>query len=119
MLFTTIERLQLLQILPAEGNFLTLKITRELRESLSLSEEDCKVTGIKLGGETFVQEDGTEIEVPVGQIRWNDVLPPKEIEMGDKAKEVIVKTLKKLDKEEKLTQAHFSLCEKFMEEPLC
>ena len=114
MLISTFERLQLLQILPAEGSFLTLKIVREMKEALSFTEDDHKVLQVKVGGEK-VEVDGVEMTVPEGQIRWTDALPPKEIEIGDKAKEVIRKSLEKLDKEEKLTQAHFSLCEKFME----
>ena len=50
------ERLTLLQGLPQEGNFLTLKIIRDLTEVVGLNEKEFKEFGIK------------EAE---GQVSWN------------------------------------------------
>jgi len=101
MVLNTLERLMLLGVLPKEGDFTTLKIVRELRESLSFNEEEYK----RLEFET--------LEVGV---RWNpkgDI--PREIKIGEKATDLIVEALKKLNKDKKLTEEHFSLYEKFVQ----
>jgi len=94
------ERLTLLSILPAEGNFLTLKLVRELREMLSFSEEEN-------GHLRFVQEGD--------QVRWDeDAATLKDCDIGEKMTDLIVETLKKLDEEKKLKLQMFSLYEKFV-----
>jgi len=98
------ERLVLLNILPKEGNFLTLKIVRKLRENLSFNEEEIKALNIKVDPEK-------------GNATWDASKDPnKEVEIGREANKVIVEALEKLDKDEKLTQEHFTLFEKFVEE---
>lgn len=94
------ERLILLGILPKEGDFTTLKIVHTLRGDLSFTEEEHKAL-------QFKQEAGT--------VRWN----PKgdterEINFGEKATELIVDALKKLNSDKKLTDQHYSLYEKFV-----
>jgi len=96
------ERLVLLPILPAEGNFVTLKIVKNLKENIALSESDFKEFEIKQEGE---------------QINWNEKgNEEREIEIGEKATDIIIESLKKLDKESKLTERHFTLYEKFVKE---
>jgi len=98
---TVIERLVLLNILPKEGDFTTIKLVRKLRENLSFDEDEHK----KLN---FVQEGG--------QVRWNqDALANKRINIGEKMADIIHDALKKLNDEKKLTDEHFSLYEKFVE----
>jgi hypothetical protein len=95
-----LERLTLLSILPAEGNFLTLKLVRELREMLSFSELENKRL-------SFVQ-DGD-------QVRWDesgDIL--KDCDIGEKMTDLIVETLEELNKKEQLKLQMFSLYEKFV-----
>lgn len=98
------ERLVLLSIVPTEGNFITLKIVRKLREKLSFSEEEVKAF-------EFVEANG--------QVVWNTKNENErgelEISFGEKAIDLIIEALKKLDKEGKLTDNHFSLYEKFVE----
>jgi len=94
------ERFALLGILPTEGNFATLKIVRELRERLSLTEEEHK--------EYNVQQIGD-------QIRWSNAEKTKAIEFGDIAFDLIVKRLKELDKAGTLEDRHFTIYEKFVE----
>ncbi len=97
----TYERLILLNILPHEGEFTTLKIVRKLRESLSFSEAEHKALQFKQKGE---------------QVEWlveGDI--EKDITIGEKANDIIIETLKKLDKDKKLKDEHFSLFEKFVE----
>jgi len=103
MKLTVLERIILLGVLPAEGNFLTLKIVRKLREALSFTEDEHKTLEITQNGDT---------------IRWkgeNEDPAGKEIEIGEKATDLIVESLKQLDEQKKLTEQHFSLYEKFID----
>ena len=94
------ERLVLLTLLPAEGNFLTLKVVRKLRESLSFSEEE-------LEAYKFVETNG--------RTTWNETdRPPKDVQIGKEGRKLIKKALGKLDKEEKLTEDHVFAYEKFV-----
>jgi hypothetical protein len=96
----TFERLVLLNILPSEGDFTTLKIVRKLRESLSFSEAEHKALQFKQEGE---------------QIKWLTTgETEKEVIIGEKATDIIVETLKRLDKEKKLKNEHYGLYEKFV-----
>jgi hypothetical protein len=111
ILLTVYERITLLNILPKEGDFTTLKIVRQLRESLSFSEKEHKELSFKGSGDKL--DDGSV--VPQGRIMWNvNADKPKEILLGEKAKDIIADRLKELDKQKKLTEAHFSLYEKFI-----
>ena len=99
MLLKVLERVTLLGVLPESGDFLTLKIVRQLRENLSFNEDEIKALSIKTAD---------------GRITWNaEVDEGKDVEIGEKATDVVVDCLKKLDKEKKLTQQHYSLYEKF------
>lgn len=100
MKLEVIERLVLLNALPKEGNFTTLKLIRKLREELSFSEEEHKALN-------FVQ-DGD-------RVKWNlQSGVVKDFEFGDVILKTVEDLLKKLDKENKLTDESFSLYEKFI-----
>jgi hypothetical protein len=99
---TVSERIVLLGVLPREGNFLTLKIVRQLRESLSFNEEELKKLSIVQQGDRITWN--AESESPEGE----------EIAIGEKVTDLIVETLKSLDKSNKLTDQHFSIYEKFI-----
>jgi hypothetical protein len=98
---TILERLILSSILPGEGDFTTLKVLRKLKEDLSFSEEE----HLTLRFET--KDNGSVSWQPEGNI-------PKEVPIGEKAKDIIVDALKKLNADKKLTNDHFSLYEKFV-----
>ena len=99
MLLSVFERLILLNILPKEGDITTLKIIRKLKDDLSFSEEEH--TALQ-----FKNEDG--------QIMWKeDADIQKEIEIGEKASDIIAEALKSLNKAKKLTEAHISIYERF------
>jgi hypothetical protein len=101
MELTVLERLMLLSILPQEGDFTTLKIIRNLKEELSFSEEEHK----KLN---FRQFDG--------KMEWDLAGDEnKDVAIGEKATDVIVACLKKINDEKKLNESLFSLYEKFVE----
>ena len=94
------ERLVLLSILPQEGDFTTLKIVRDLRESLSFSEEEHKTYGFK-------QEDN--------MVFWDKTKDtPKDVHIGEKATDIIVNAFKKLNEQKKLRIEHMELYEKFV-----
>ena len=101
MELTVVERLVLLNILPKEGNFSTLKLVRKMREDLSFDELENKRLN-------FIQEGE--------MVRWNEsAVQIKEIGIGEKMTDLIVETLKELDKKEQLKEDHFTLYEKFVE----
>ena len=94
------DRLVLLNTLPPEGNFATLKIVHELKMALAPSEEEAKAIGL-------VQE--------AEQIRWNPTKDvEKDIPIGKVARGVIETALKRLDAEQKLTPDHLGLYERFV-----
>lgn len=103
MKLTIHERIILASILPPAGTFVTLGLVRKLREALSFSEQEHKDFGILVNNET-------------GTVNWKDehATTETEIEIGEKMTDLVVETLKKLDKEAKLTEHHFSLYEKFI-----
>ena len=102
MKLTVFERLILLNILPKEGNFVTLKIVRKLREDLSFNEKEIKELDLKVDDK--------------GNATWNPAKDKgKEIEIGGQANKIIVEALEKLNKDNKLTESHLSVYEKFIE----
>jgi len=102
MKLTIPERITLLQVLPKEGNFVTLKVLRKLKGLLGFSEEDYKKFNIKQTGDriSWNKQGGQEVE----------------IEIGEKAAEIIKEALLGLDGEKKLKPEHFSVYEKFVQE---
>jgi len=133
------ERVKLLEVLPSEGDLITLKILRKLRETLSFSEAELKTfdtareymcphrseeTGrlVKCDNKGFFIEQPTcsrhdELMLPTGQMNLH--IPPsalaitKEIHMGTQAFNIVSTTLKQLNNSGRLTEAHVSLYEKF------
>lgn len=100
MVLTFLERILLLQLLPAEGNVLDLRILADLKKQLAATEEELKDYSIK-------QEDG--------KITWDKDFG-KDIEVGDRAAEIIKGQLESLDKAGKLTEGHLSLVDKFVKD---
>lgn len=94
------ERLVTLSILPKEGNFTTLKILRELRMNLGFTEEELKdwriVSDLEAG--TVNWETNGEAEIPI----------------GEKATDIIIESLRKLDGELKLEEHMFDIYERFI-----
>lgn len=102
------ERIHLITVLPLEGDVTTLRIVRELRESLSLTEEEHKEFGVET----------TEHE---GQItyRWSNAaaaMAPRQIQFRPKALAIIVDALKRLNQAKRLRAELLPLYEKFVEE---
>jgi hypothetical protein len=101
MKLSVVERITLLQILPQQGDFLTLRIIHELRQALSFTEDE-------------IAEFGLEVDPEKSLVRWNQQAT-RDVEMpiGVKANRIIVDTLLELDNNKKLTEGHLSLYEKF------
>lgn len=96
------DRLILLNILPKEGDFTTLKIIRQMREDLSFSEAEHKALEFKFEEQNVQWRQGAD--------------KPKDINFGDKAIAIIKEVLKKLNDDKKLSDQHYSLYEKFIGE---
>ena len=96
------ERLALQNVLPQQGNFVTLGLVSELRAMLNMSEEEI---------------DKFKVVVKDQQVTWapEAVVETKEIPIGKTMKGVIVDALKKLDAAGQLTIAHLTLYEKFVQ----
>ena len=133
MKLSVLERVLLSQALPAQGSFTNLKLLREARETLSFTEEENKELKfeqngdqLKWSGIKFINkatgktlEGGPEfIEKMVGKkpdlFEQALAVEDKEFEFGEVVTQLIVKALTDMDKQEKLTNDHVSLYEKFM-----
>ena len=102
MKLTVRERLILSSILPQEGDILTLRILRKLQSDLSFSEEELKLY-------KFETLEG-------GMIRWdNTIEQEKEVEVGEKANDIIVLALSKLNEQKKLKMEHLDIYDRFVE----
>jgi hypothetical protein len=135
------ERFVLLNNLPKEGDLVTFKILRKLRETLSPDEKEIKEYEFKdlyrcpnkefdEKGKAFqceVEEDSSTqpkcpihgvLMVPIGRTSWNPEkwAKTKEIWFGLKANQIIVDALKKVSEEDKKVNDDIiaSLCEKFL-----
>ena len=98
--FRIVERLVMLELLPQEGNFLTLKEVRTLRENLSLSPEEIKDFEVK-------QENNN--------IVWNaSKEQPKQVQISEYLLKELKDKFKELDAEKKLTERYLSIYEKIM-----
>jgi len=97
MKLNVMERILLLQALPAEGDLITLRIVRDLKNNLSFTEKEHKDFGI------------TQIKDNTSWTNGGDA----DIQIGEKATDIIVESLTKLNKENKLTVDHISICDKF------
>lgn len=107
MKLTLSERFAVLKILPSEVNFVTLKIVRDLQDNLALTEKETKDWEVR------------STHLPDGRIttQWNEKGKESlvDIKIGEKATDVVVDALEKLDKTNKLTNEHFTIYEKFID----
>jgi hypothetical protein len=100
MELSMMERLMILDLLPPEGSYVTLKVTRQTIDKVGFTDQEIKAWNIR-------QEDNL--------VKWDtEKSHDTEIDIGEKAKELIAEQLKKMSEDKKLTQQHFSLYEKFV-----
>lgn len=102
MILSVLERLLLLNILPKEGTITTLKIIRDMKGDLGFSEEEHKVL-------QFKEEEGMTLWSPAGD-------QPKEVAIGEKATDIIVKALKDLSSQGKLPEDYIGLYDRLIKE---
>ena len=96
------ERIIISQILPKEGNFVTLKLIRDLQSKIGITADEHSEYEI-------VQENDI--------VRWNEKgKEEKSFDFKTKELEIISKELEKLDEDNKLNYQHFSIFEKFIGE---
>lgn len=104
MKLTVKERVVLLNIIPKEGDFKTLKQIRNVREALGFSDEESNLL-------KFVNQ-GT------GIITWTEPkdgeFHKKDVKIPDSVMELIVDALVQADKNKKLNDDTFAIYEKFV-----
>lgn len=100
--FTVIERLVLLNsVLPARGDATTLKLVRKMRENLSFDEEEHAKLNFRQEGDNLI---------------WDTTDLVKDVEVGPKAKTILMGALEAKDKAKDLDAATLDLYERFVEE---
>jgi len=123
------ERLMLQNILPQEGDFITLKLVRKLRESLAFSEKEIaeidfknhwkcpKCNKVELSANVIKCQDCGIYMIPAGSVTWDEekaINVIKDVHMGKSMEKLCETVLQKLSDEKKLTEQHMSLFEKFV-----
>lgn len=94
------RRLLVLNILPREGNIVTLRIVKETRDALAISEDEMKELDMKRDNE--------------GNVVWNEQKEKlKEIKLGDPTKGLIFDTLMKLSDANKLPLEYVELYDEY------
>lgn len=95
-----LERIVLLGLLPQEASYLNFKIVTTLKAELSFSEEEQKELNM-------VEKEG--------MVTWDsEKEKEKYINIGEKATDLIIAELKKLDKDGKINSQNSSLYERFV-----
>jgi len=94
------DRFAVLSVLPAEGNFATLKLIRELREQMSLNAIEIKDHKVVQNGDHITWEHGEKT---------------KEMEFSEFAENMIKTRLKKMNETNTLEDKHFAIYEMFVE----
>ena len=99
------ERINLLNMLPAEGDFSLLRISREASIIIGLSDEDVEKFKVV-----------SKIVEGLRDYSWNEEGNKEvELELGPRAFSMICDVLEKKDKEKKLLMNQYSLYEKFVQ----
>jgi hypothetical protein len=103
------ERLILLNLLPQEGDIVTLRVVRDAQQVIGLSEEELAELNIHHPE----KEDGTE---DIARLIWKaEADVEKDIPIGPRATIIIIDKLTKLSEEKKLTVQQIGLYEKFVD----
>lgn len=132
------ERFGLFQFLPQQGDIVTFKELRKLKETLNPTSQEDEEYGFKYGfrcPHTEMKDDGkrfrcefeeisetaprcpihNEICIQTGALTWKPemALVEKEIFFSKLAMKIITEALKKASEEKKVNDSNFSLFEKF------
>jgi len=108
MELTIPERLSLLEILPAQGSIVTLRVLQELRMMIAFTEEELKKWKIT----TKRTNDGQGAFVT-----WDEDFSKEvtDLSIGSIAVDIVKRELVKLDQESRLRTNMISLYEKFVD----
>jgi hypothetical protein len=106
MELNVVDRINILGVLPKEGNALTLKIVRDLQDSLTLTEEEYN---------EFVRKRTLPDGRIVDDLKPDKINATKDVKIGAKANEIITEALKSLDEKKELHITLLSLYERFVE----
>lgn len=100
MNLNVLDRIQLLQFLPQEGDIVSLRILQVLKLSIGFSEDEIKEFELRTNAGTNLTtwENDKEVDVPI----------------GEKATDIIVDALKKMNAEKKLPDTAIDLYDKFI-----
>jgi hypothetical protein len=93
------ERIVLLNILPVEGNIVTVRIVQKLRTDLGFTEAEIK---------------DHDIRTEENQVKWNETGYTVDISIGEKATDIIKDAFLKLDKAAKIQPAFLETYDRFM-----
>ena len=126
MQLTIGERFALANILPGEGDFVTMTLVKNLRSRLDVTEaeaETCEMESwITPNGNTawrartVTDDDGNPVQLtPAEALAFLDV--ETEIEVRDRVVSIVEEQLKTLEGSKKLTEPLLSLYQKFIEDP--
>ena len=95
------ERLLCLELMPKEGNYITLKLVKQVIDELTFDETEIKSAKI------HQSEDG--------RITWDQKHDPnKDVTINDIVVDMIHKSLIERDKNSKLTSQYMTLYDKFV-----
>ena len=121
MILKVQERLALLGLLPEQGDLATLKIVRQLRESLSLSLEEMEspILKVRRAGQPLPDQDGLPKEqqklVPEGQLAWDQEQDPnKDFDFSPAVLGIIVDVFNRLNGQKKIEARFLDLALKFI-----
>lgn len=100
------DRFSIMEILPKQGNFITLSIVQDIIKKITITQDDLKKYNIRT------------IPAPDGMVsyRWDDAEGKieTEIEFTDTEKQIIVDSLRKMDNEKKISLNMIGTYKKFM-----
>ncbi|GAH64815.1 unnamed protein product, partial [marine sediment metagenome] len=105
MKLNIIDRLILLEILPKQGDFITLSVVKELADKINIKEEEFKIYGItripSLDGGTTYKWDDKKAKIE------------KDFNITDTAQQIISDAFKTLNDQKKLTIGMMGTYKKF------
>jgi hypothetical protein len=82
------DRIVLMQVLPPEGNLITMRVLREFKAQLDFTADEIKAREIRTEG---------------GMMQWNGEGDKKIVEVSAAVRDIIKAAFKKLDDEKKIT----------------
>ena len=94
-----LDRINLLNILPAEGDVVTVRLLKKLRAGLGFTEEEIKEN---------------QITSADNRVNWQESGYKVDISIGEKATDIIKDAFKRLNQEKKLREEMLPLYETFM-----